>query len=195
MRAHFLLILAFSMSFSVVDVFAQKTSTMTKDEAKLYGDDKVAEQAISEVDALSDSIQELKGDVVVLNRDLRVLEEKLLFPSSTKYSFFVSVNSGEFFSLESIKLKIDGRLVTTHLYTPESRDALARGGVQKLFVTNLSEGPHTATAFFTGLGPNGRPFKRATKMEFKKKSGEGYMEVAINDDGAIQEPVFEMKQW
>ena len=195
MRVQFLLTLAFLITFVTTNVFAQGAPTATKDEAKLYGNEEVAEQAISEVDALSDSIQKLKGDVVVLNKNLRVLEEKLLFPSSTKYSFFVSVNSGEFFSLESIKLKVDGRLVTTHLYTPESRDALARGGVQKLFVTNLSEGPHSATVFFTGLGPKGRPFKRASETQFKKKSGEGYMEIAINDDGAIQEPVFEMKQW
>lgn len=195
MRAQFLFTLILLWSFYAVNSVAQNKSAATKDELKLYGDDKVAQQAISEVDALSDSIQALKSDVVVLNKDLRILEEKLLFPSSTKYSFFVSVNSGEFFKLESIKLKIDGRLVTTHLYTPAAREALARGGVQKLFVTNLSEGPHTVTVFFTGLGPNGRPFKRANELDFKKKSGEGYLEIAINDDGSIQEPVFELKQW
>lgn len=195
MTFRLVLIASLLLGFIVNMAVAQQDKSLTADELKLYGDDKVAEEALAEVDALSESIQNLKKDVVVLNKDLRILEEKLLFPSSTKYSFFVSVNSGEFFTLESIKLKINGRLVTTHLYSPENREALERGGVQKLFVTNLSEGPYTATAFFTGLGPNGRPFKRASELKFTKKSGEGYMEIAINDDGAILEPVFELKQW
>ena len=169
--------------------------TIKNNEALVYGDKKTALSAFDELEALSKGIQDLKQDVVGLNKDLRTLEEKLLFPSSTKYTFFVSMEKGEFFTLESVKLKMDGKLVASHLYDASSRASLSRGGIQRLFTTNLSEGKHTATVFFTGLGPNQTPFKRASEVEFKKRSGEGYMEIAIRDNGAIQEPEFELKQW
>jgi len=54
---------------------------------------------------------------------------------------------------------------------------------------------HTVSAFFTGIGPNGRPYKRAATMEFNKGKGSQYLELAIVDDMAKQEPVFSIKQW
>ena len=152
-------------------------------------------EALSEVRQISKDIQSLKQEVVALNRDLRLMEETLLFPSSTKFSVFVSVSSGRFFTLEGIKLKINGELVSSHLYTDKQRQALVRGGVQKLHVTNLNPGKHNVTAFFTGLGPNGRDYKRAVDFDLNKTSGSGHMELVITDDGKIQEPVFRIKQW
>lgn len=179
-----------------VVVNSHATKQQAKDnETAVYGADSGVADVMSEVEALSKDIQKLKLNVVDLNNELRQLEESLLFPSGTKYSFFVSLKTGEFFTLESIKLKLDGKWVATHLYNDDNREALSRGGVQKIYITNLSEGKHNATAFFTGLGPNGRTYKRATDIEFRKYVGEGYMEIAIVDDGSIQEPVFTLKQW
>lgn len=154
-----------------------------------------AQNALEEVEAISRDIQVLKSQVVDLNKDLRLMEEKLLFPSSTKYSIFVSHSRGQFFQLEGIKLKLDGKLVATHVYSEKQRDALIRGGVHRLYVTNLNEGKHTATVFFTGLGSNNRPYKRAVSLDFDKGGGSGYLEVAVGDDLTTQEPVFNLKQW
>lgn len=155
----------------------------------------VADEAINAVNNISREIQGLKQDVVSLNKDLRLMEEELIFPSSTKYSVFVSLDVGKFFTLEGIKLKLDGKLVTSHIYSAKQRQALMRGGVQKLYITNLNEGKHTVAAFFTGIGPSGRPYKRATSLTFEKGKASEYMELAIVDDEAAQEPVFEVKQW
>jgi hypothetical protein len=152
-------------------------------------------ESLSEVKKLSKDIQVLKQEVIALNKDLRLMEETLLFPSSTKFSVFVSVSSGRFFTLESVKLKIDGKLVSTHVYSDRQRAALTRGGVQRLYMTNLNEGKHRATAFFTGVGPNGRDYKRAIDLDFEKGEGSGFMELVVTDDGSIQEPVFRIKQW
>ncbi len=152
-------------------------------------------EALDTVKTLSLEIQALKSRVVSLNKDLRLMEEELLFPSSTQCSVFVSLDIGEFFQLESIKLKIDGKLVATHLYSVKQREALSRGGVQRLHLTNLNEGLHTVSAFFTGIGPNGRPYKRAATLDFTKGKGSQYLELAIVDDLAKQEPVFSIKQW
>lgn len=153
------------------------------------------DQSLQEVKKISQDIQELKQEVIALNKDLRLMEETLLFPSSTRFSVFLSVSSGRFFTLESVKLKLDGELVSTHIYTDKQRKALIRGGVQKFYTTNINEGKHLVTAFFTGIGPNGRDYKRAVDLEFEKGPGSGYMELVVTDDGAIQEPVFRIKRW
>lgn len=153
------------------------------------------QQALETLKSISKGVQELKDDVVSLNKGLRMMEEKLLFPSSTKYSVFVSMSSGLFFTLESVKLKLDGKLVATHMYSEKQRSALARGGIHKLYITNLNQGKHTATAFFTGLGPNGRSYKLAKTLDFEKSDAGEYLELAIRDDGQAQEPVVFLKQW
>jgi hypothetical protein len=151
--------------------------------------------AREEISRVSKDIQHLKQQVIDLNKDLRLMEEKLLFPSSTKYSVFVSMSSGQFFSLESVKLKLDGKLVATHVYSEKQRSALLRGGIHKFYITNLNEGDHTATLFFTGIGPSGRAYKRASTIDFKKGPAGEYLEVTISDDSVTQEPVFGIKQW
>lgn len=161
----------------------------------LESDSPETTDAREEISRVSRDIQNLKEQVIDLNKDLRLMEEKLLFPSSTKYSVFVSMTSGQFFSLESVKLKLDGKLVATHVYSEKQRAALLRGGIHKFYITNLNEGAHTATLFFTGIGPSGRAYKRASTIDFKKGPAGEYLEVAISDDSVTQEPVFGIKQW
>ncbi|MBX2858580.1 MAG: AraC family transcriptional regulator [Cellvibrionaceae bacterium] len=152
-------------------------------------------QAQSELKQISKNIQRLKSDVIRLNKDLRDMEEKLLFPSNTRFSVFVSLSSGQFFRLESVKLKLNGKLVATQLFSDKQRAALSRGGIHRLYITNLNEGMHTATAFFTGIDNNGRALKRASNVEFRKGIGSEYLELAVVDDGATQEAKFQMKRW
>ena len=158
-------------------------------------DQQNAQRALDTVKVLSKEIQGLKKSVVDLNKDLQLMEEELLFPSSTQLSLFVSLDIGQYFTLESIKVKLNGKQVASHLYSDKQRQALARGGVQRLYITNLTLGKHTIAAFFTGIGPNGRAYKRATELEFQKKQGSQYLELAIIDDSAKQEAQFTIKQW
>ena len=152
-------------------------------------------KAQSELKQISKNIQRLKSDVIRLNKDLRDMEEKLLFPSNTRFSVFVSLSSGQFFRLESVKLKLNGKLVATQVFSDKQREAMSRGGIHRLYVTNLNEGAHSATAFFTGVDANGRALKRASSVEFRKGIGSEYLELAVVDDGATQEATFQMKRW
>lgn len=176
----------------------QQNSGATQHDNVQFAQDKVANSsrsALEEVQAISNDIQRLKSQVIDLNKDLRLMEEKLLFPSSTKYSVFLSLTKGQFFQMESVKFKLDGKFVATHVYSEKQREALTRGGVHRLLVTNLSEGKHTATVFFTGIGSNGRPYKRAVNLDFEKGAGSGFLEIAVGDDDVTQEPVFNLNQW
>ena len=70
---------------------------------------------------LDTRVQEVKGDVIRLNRDLLVLEEELLFPANTQVALFVSMDVGKLFELDSVQIKIDDKLVTNYLYTQIGR--------------------------------------------------------------------------
>ncbi|MCC7287252.1 MAG: hypothetical protein IT503_13825, partial [Burkholderiaceae bacterium] len=92
--------------------------------------------------SLDNRIQDLKGDVIRLNRDLLVLEEELLFPANTQVAVFVSMDVGKMFDLDSVQIKLDDKVVTNYLYTPLEVQALHRGGVQRAYLGNLKAGPH-----------------------------------------------------
>jgi len=145
--------------------------------------------------ALDTQIQDLKKDVVDLNKDLFVLEEELLFPANTQVAVFVSVDVGDFFALDSITLKIDNHDVTNYLYTPREVAALLKGGVQRLYVGNLKAGEHELVAFFNGKGPHDRNYKRGANLKFEKGVGAKYLELKVTDHAHAQEPEFEIKDW
>ena len=145
--------------------------------------------------SLDQDIQGLKKDVVDLNRDLFVLEEELLFPANTQVAVFLSVDVGDFFALDSVQLKIDRKEVINYLYTARERDALLKGGVQRLYVGNLKVGSHELVAFFNGTGPHDRPYKRGASLHFEKGVGAKYLELKIDDRQRKLEPEFEIKDW
>jgi hypothetical protein len=145
--------------------------------------------------ALDQQIQDLKKDVIDLNRDLFVLEEELLFPANTQVAVFVSMDVGDFFALDSITLKVDNHDVTNYLYTPREVAALIKGGVQRLYVGNLKAGPHELVALFNGKGPNDRYYRRGANLKFEKGVGAKYLELKITDHARAQQPEFEIKDW
>ena len=145
--------------------------------------------------ALDTRIQETKADVIRLNRDLLVLEEELLFPANTQVALFVSMDVGKLFELDSVQIKLDDKIVATHLYTPAEVKALHRGGVQRVYLGNLRAGEHVLTAFFTGGGPHSRDYKRATTLKFDKGTDPKYIELRIKDSTAKLQPEFDVKVW
>jgi len=145
--------------------------------------------------ALDGRIQDLKSEVIALNRDLLVLEEELLFPANTQVAVFVSMDVGKLFELESVQIKLDDKVVATHLYTPREVQALHRGGVQRLHMGNLRTGEHELVAVFTGRGPHERDYKRGATLKFDKATDAKYIELRIRDAQAKLQPEFEVKVW
>jgi hypothetical protein len=145
--------------------------------------------------SLDNRVQDLKSDVIKLNRDLLVLEEELLFPASTQVALFVSMDVGQLFDLDSVQVKLDDKLITNYLYTPLEVQALHRGGVQRVFVGNLKSGTHEVVAFFTGKGPHERDYKRGTTIKFDKGNEPKYIELRIKDSTGKLQPEFDVKVW
>ena len=117
---------------------------------------------------LDGRIQDVKTDVIKLNRDLLVLEEELLFPANTQVALFVSMDVGKMFELDSVQVKLDDKVVANYLYTALEVEALHRGGVQRVYLGNLKTGQHELVAFFTGKGPHERDYKRGANVKFEK---------------------------
>jgi hypothetical protein len=152
--------------------------------------------AVRAADAALDArVQDVKGDVIRLNRDLLVLEEELLFPAGTQVAVFVSMDVGKLFELDSVQLRLNDKVVANHLYTPLETQALHRGGVQRLYVGNLKSGEHELVALFTGKGPHERDYKRGATVRFPKGAEPAYIELRIKDSTGKLQPEFDVKVW
>jgi len=145
--------------------------------------------------SLDEDVQDLKKEVLDLNRDLFLLEEELLFPANSQVAFFISLDVGEYFNLDSVNLKIDGKEVANYLYTEREADALVRGGVHRVHMANLKTGDHELIAIFTGGGPQTRDYRRGATLTFDKGIGSKYIELEITDRVKKQQPEFVIKEW
>jgi len=155
----------------------------------------VAADPAAQLRAVDQDVQDLKKQLIDLNRDLFKLEEEILYPASTQVAVFLSVNVGTFFALDSVTVKVDDREVANYLYTEREVQALHRGGVQKLYLGNLKSGQHELVAFFTGKGPHDRDYRRGTSVSFEKTVGAKYVELRISDREASLQPEFVVRQW
>ena len=151
--------------------------------------------ADGEVASLDTEVQDLKSAVLDLNQELFLLEEELLFPANTQVAVFVSMDVGEFFALDSVQLKLDGKNVSNYLYTDREVQALYRGGVHRVFLGNLKTGEHELVAIFTGQGPHGRDYRRGATVEFDKTIGAKFVELQISDRAVKLQPEFVVREW
>ena len=154
-----------------------------------------AQTSADEFRSLDEDVQDLKQQVMDLNRDLFILEEELLFPANTQVAVFVSVDVGFFFALDSVQIKVDNKEVANSLYTERESDALLRGGVHRIYLGNLKVGDHELVAFFTGKGTHNRDYRRGASLVFDKGVGAKYMELQINDRQRKLQPEFDIKEW
>lgn len=154
-----------------------------------------AQEPVTSAKSLDNQVQDLKQQVMELNRDLFMLEEALLFPANTQVAVFLSMDVGKYFQLDAVKLTLDEKVVTHYLYTDKQIDALHRGGVQRLHLGNIKTGKHELIATFTGRGPKGRDYRRGATLLFDKNAGAKKIELKIVDAKATQQPEFLIKEW
>lgn len=103
-----------------------------------------------QIKGLDEQVQDIKKDVLNLSSELAMLEEKLLFPSNTQVSLFVSMHKGDDFRLDSVQLKLGEKVVAQHLYSFRELEALQSGGVQRLYLGNIKTGEHELVISYSG---------------------------------------------
>jgi len=158
-------------------------------------DEELLDETSLEEGSLDAEIEELKKEVLSLNRDLFILEEDLLFPPNTQFSIFLSIDAGALFSLDSVQIKINDKNIANHLYTVRELAALKRGGVQRLYIGNLPSGEHEIVAIFTGVGPSGRDYRRGESVVIEKTTEPQFVEFMIADDTGKEQPQFDVRVW
>src|SRR5215472_5309662 len=118
---------------------------------------------------LDEQIQEIKSDALRMSAELSQLEEKLLYPSGTQVAIFVELAKGDTMRLDAVRLQIDGQLVTHYIYSAKELQALRKGGVQRIYVGNVSTGEHKLDVVVDGKLEGGADFSRTGQFTFRKE--------------------------
>ncbi len=126
------------------------------------------EVASANIRSLDGQVQEIKSDVLGIASELSNLEERLLYPSNTQVSVFVSVPEGEEFRLDAVQIEINGELATHHIYSFKELEALQKGGVQRVYTGNVMTGEHQLNVTVIGKLKNGDDFSNADSFAFSK---------------------------
>jgi len=121
-----------------------------------------------EMRGLDEQVQEIKSDVLAISSELSRLEEKLLFPSGTQVAVFVALAKGDTMRLDAVRLQIDGQIVAHYIYSFKELDALRKGGVQRVYVGNVSTGDHQLEVLVDGKLDGGADFSRTEHFSFRK---------------------------
>jgi hypothetical protein len=144
--------------------------------------------------SLDEQVQGLKEEVIKINREMLLLQEKLLYPSSSQVSVFVSLKSSPKFSLDSIELKLDDRPVQKHIYTFRELEALRNRGVHRLHTGNLTTGKHKLAVTVRGRTSGNSAYTRSASFNLKKTTGPKLVELKVLSSGGAK-PTIKLKEW
>jgi len=137
-----------------------------------------------QIKGLDEQVQDIKKDVLSISAELTQLEEKLLYPSNTQVSIFVSFEKGAKFNLNAVKIKIDGKDVTYHIYTFKELEALQSGGVQRLYTGNIRAGEHTLDVTLIAKLSGNNDDKQSASYKFTKSVEPKLVEISLAGSGS-----------
>lgn len=143
-----------------------------------------------ELEAIDEHVQALKSEVIQINHELSLLEEKLLYPSTTQITVFVSSRSA--FAVDSVQLTLNNEIVSNHIYTFRELEALQKGGVQRLYTGNVASGDHQIGVVIRGHS-EGKLIEKIVVHNFKKEIDPKFIELQIT--GTERQPEISLKDW
>ena len=137
-----------------------------------------------QMQGLDEQVQEIKSDVLRIASELSLLEEKLLYPSNTQVTVFVSLAEGVTFRLDSVQIQISGEVVAHHIYSFKELEALGKGGVQRIYTGNVPTGEHQLEVSIGGKLPNGEDFSGSKSFGFRKNVEPKLVELMLAGSGS-----------
>jgi len=140
-----------------------------------------AEVTKEQLKSLDEQVQDIKTDTLGIGAEMRLLEEKLLYPSSTQVAVFVSLDSAATLRLDSIEIRLDGKSAAQHLYTLRELEALKKGGTQRIYTGNVKSGEHSLQVLVTGKTLGGPGLSRTESFKFSKDVGPKVVEIRLVD--------------
>lgn len=130
-----------------------------------------------------EQVQDIKSDVLAISAELNKLEEKLLYPSNTEVTVFVSLSSDETFRLDSVEIQMDGKPVARHIYSFKELEALRKGGVQRIYTGNVRSGDHDLQVSVIGKTAGGTDFKKLEHFKVNKDVAPKIVELSLAAQG------------
>jgi hypothetical protein len=138
---------------------------------------------------LDEQVQEVKSDVLSIASELNQLEEKLLYPSGTQVAIFVALAKGDPMRLDAVRIEIDGRLVAHYIYSAKELEALRKGGVQRIYVGNVTTGDHKLDVLIDGKLKAGADFSRTEHFTFHKEVKPKLVELTMAGSDSGKTPI------
>ena len=138
---------------------------------------------------LDEQVQQTKSDVLSISAELNQLEEKLLYPSGTQVAIFVALAKSDQLRLDAVRLQIDGQLVAHYIYSAKELEALRKGGVQRIYVGNVSTGDHQLNVLVDGKLKGGADFNRTEHFTFRKEVKPKLVELTVAGPDAGSTPI------
>ncbi len=137
---------------------------------------------------LDGEIQEIKEEILAINRDILLLEELVLYAHGQQLIVLVSVAKDSPVHPDRISLQLDGQRVTHHVYTGNENAALQEGGVHRLYTGRLGAGEHRLEVSVTGTRGRGREFQQQQGITLTKGPDRQYLEVHLGADEDSAQP-------
>ena len=151
------------------------------------------EASREQMKGLDEQVQDVKKDVLGISTDLKLLEEKLLYPSNTEISVFVSLAGNDDFRLDALDITLDGKPVTHHIYSFKELEALKAGGMQRIYTGNVRTGKHQLQVGLLGKSSSGKEYQETGSHELEKGVGPGLFEISVGPESGSKRIHF--KDW
>lgn len=119
----------------------------------------------------------------------------MLHPADTQVAVFLTLAHKDALELDSIELFVNDTPVSSHLYTDRERQSLQRGGVQQLYLGNISLGEHDLRAVLTARTGNDRFLRREAEHHFRKQPGEARIQLSLDARAPDYEPQILFTEW
>ncbi|MBT9526078.1 MAG: hypothetical protein IV105_12535 [Rhizobacter sp.] len=132
-----------------------------------------------QIKGLDEQVQDIKKDTLAISSELQQLEEKLLYPSNTQVSLFLSLKGQSKLRLDAVRVKLDGLDAAHHIYTFKELEALQNGGVQRIHTGNVRTGEHSIEVAVIGKSGD-TDFQQVATYKFKKAVEPKLLEIVVN---------------
>ena len=146
-----------------------------------------SDEHLNQLRQLDESIQQVKKSVLDLERDYGAFENQSLFPASQQLRLFLTMEIFDF-DLSAVQVSANGQELARHQYNAREVYALRKGGVQELFLGNISPGVHTLQARFIGnfADAEGSAHEKTIEVSFRKDNQPQWLEMRIDGSRAGQ---------
>ena len=145
-------------------------------------------QHLSDLRLLDSEIQGIKQSVLDLERDMAQLEDSQIYPAVQQLRVFLTMEVFDF-ELDQVELMLGDTALNSHEYSAREVYALRKGGVQQLFLGNISPGVHTLKARFNEHfedAESDQPYEKSIEVSFRKDATPQWLELRIDRSSGQQ---------